>query len=147
MASVSSTPLPESGFSWRRVWSLFDAHRPTVLLVLGLVLATSILGVINPLLIKIVFDDALFPGDSAGPNVTLLVVLCVVMIVIAVAGGALGVYQTFVTNRLGQSVLRDLRDRVYRHLQSLSLSRSMRAREPATYSRGSRTTSVASKPR
>ena len=30
--------------------------------------------------------------------------------------------QTNLTNRLGQDVLRDLRDRLYRHLQELSLS-------------------------
>ncbi|MGI9659679.1 MAG: ABC transporter ATP-binding protein, partial [Gaiellaceae bacterium] len=122
MEASTATPGPQTGFSWRRVWALFDAHRRAVWVVLTLVLGTSILGVVNPLLIQVVFDDGLFPADRSGPNVTLLVVLCAVMIVIAIAGGALGVYQTFVTNRLGQSVLRDLRDRVYRHLQSLSLS-------------------------
>ncbi len=122
MSATDAPAEPRNGFSWRRVWALFDAHRNKVGLVLGLVLATSILGVANPLLIKVVFDDGLFPTDQSGPDVTLLVVLCAVMIVIAIAGGALGVYQTFVTNGLGQSVLRDLRDRVYRHLQSLSLS-------------------------
>ncbi|MEM8708481.1 MAG: ABC transporter ATP-binding protein, partial [Actinomycetota bacterium] len=34
----------------------------------------------------------------------------------------LGVVQTIVTNRLGQDVLRDLRNRLYSHLQELSLS-------------------------
>lgn len=120
VSSSNSAPA-QAGFSWQRVWKLFDRHRPAVAIVMALVLATSILGVVNPLLIQVVFDDALFPSDG-GVDVSLLVVLSVVMIVIAIAGGALGVYQTLVTNLLGQHVLRDLRARVYRHLQVPVLS-------------------------
>jgi ATP-binding cassette subfamily B protein len=89
--------------------------------VVVLVLATAVIGVVNPLLIQVTFDEGLFP-DSAGPNVDLVVVLCAVMFGITLLGAALGVAQTIVTNRLGQDVLRDLRDRLYRHLQGLSLS-------------------------
>jgi len=44
MEASSATSEREPGFSWRRVRALFDAHRRAVWLVLGLVLATSILG-------------------------------------------------------------------------------------------------------
>ena len=44
------------------------------------------------------------------------------MLVITLGSTILGVVQTIVTNRLGQDVLRELRDRLYRHLQELSLS-------------------------
>ncbi|MPZ53520.1 MAG: ABC transporter ATP-binding protein, partial [Acidimicrobiia bacterium] len=107
-------------FSWGRVWELFGAHRGTVLLVLGLVVATSILGVVNPLLIQRMFDDALFP--EGGPDIRLLVILTTVMVVVTGLTAGLGVIQTKATNDLGQGVLRELRDRVYSHLQSLSLS-------------------------
>lgn len=110
-----------SEFSWKRVGGLFAVHRGRVALVLGLVLTTSLLGVVNPLLIRVVFDDALFP-DTGGPDIGLLWVLTVVMVVITIASTGLGVWQTWVTNVLGQHVLRDLRDRVYAHLHSLSLS-------------------------
>lgn len=109
-----------SGFSWRRVLRLFSGHRPRVALVLALVLSTSILSVVNPLLIQVVFDDALFPGG--GPDLGLLWTLTGVMAGITVATTALGVWQTWTTNALGQDVLRDLRDDVYSHLHSLSLS-------------------------
>lgn len=110
-----------AGFSWRRVAGLFSAHRGRVTLVVVLVLITAVIGVVNPLLIQVVFDDGLFP-DEGGPNVPLLVALASLMLGLTLAGGGLGVWQTRITNRLGQDVLRDLRDRVYRHLQSLSLS-------------------------
>ncbi|MCH9018667.1 MAG: ABC transporter ATP-binding protein [Chloroflexi bacterium] len=51
----------------------------------------------------------------------LLWVLAAIMTSIAIANGLMGVLQTYVTNKVGQSVMRDLRDRLYRHLQTLSL--------------------------
>ena len=109
-------------FSWRRVAALFRPHRKTVLLTLALILVTSVLGVVNPLLIQQVFDRALFPAGEPTPNVGLLTTLTLTMIIIALTTGALGVWQTAITNRLGQRVLGDLRDRLYGHLQQLSLS-------------------------
>jgi len=40
---------------------------------------------------------------------------------IAIANGIMGVIQTYMTNHVGQSVMRDLRDSVYAHLQGMSL--------------------------
>lgn len=105
---------------WRRVLELFAPYRTRVAVVVGLVLVTSALGVVNPLLIQRVFDDALFPPSGA-PDLGLLTTITVIMMSLALLAGALGVWQTVITNRLGQDVLRNLRDRVYAHLQSLSL--------------------------
>ena len=52
----------------------------------------------------------------------MLITLSVVMLAITLVGTGLGVWQTVAANRLGQDVLRQLRNRVYQHLQSLSLS-------------------------
>ena len=90
--------------------------------VVALVLATAILGVINPLLIQRVFDEGLFPEGGSGPDLQVVVTLSVAMLVITLASGLAGVWQTITTNRLGQSVLRDLRNDLYGHLQGLSLS-------------------------
>ena len=86
-----------------------------------LILVTAGVGVVNPLLIRVVFDSALFP-NSGGPNLNLLWVLAGVMAGITVVGGVLGIWQTYLTNQVGQNVMRDLRDRLYRHLQRQPLS-------------------------
>ena len=112
--------------------------------VIVLVLVTAVLGIVNPLLIQRVFDDALFVPD--GPDLPLLWTLTVVMLGIAFVGGVLGVVQTVVTNRLGQDVLRDLRNRVFGHLQSL-VARFAARPGPATSSRVFRRTLVASRRR
>ncbi len=104
----------------RRVVPLFRPYRAQVAAVVGLIVVTSTIGIINPLLIQAVFNKALFvPG---GPNLQLLVILVAIMAVVPIVNGAIGILQTYETTRVGQLVMRDLRDRLYAHLQTLPLA-------------------------
>ncbi len=104
----------------RRVVPLFRPYRGQVAAVVGLIVVTSTIGIINPLLIQVVFNKALFvPG---GPNLHLLVILVAIMAVVPIVNGAIGILQTYETTRVGQLVMRDLRDRLYSHLQTLSIA-------------------------
>ena len=105
----------------RRIVATFRPYWVVVTLVGLLILITAGIGVVNPLLIRVVFDSALFP-TSSGPDLTLLWVLAGVMAGITVVGGLLGILQTYLTNQVGQKVMRDLRDQLYRHLQRQPLS-------------------------
>ena len=100
-----------------------DCFRPYSLQVIGvalLIIVTAGLGVVNPVLLRSVFDDALFPpGGSV--DIPLLWTLSAIMIVVTVVAGALGIVQVWATNLVGQSVMRDLRDQLYSHLQRQSL--------------------------
>jgi ATP-binding cassette subfamily B protein len=104
----------------RRILTSFKPYRPQIAILGLLILITSGLGVVNPLLIQVVFDSALFPS-SGDPNLNLLWLLAAVMAFTAVLTGALGVVQTYLTSRVGQQVMRDLRDALYRHLHRQSL--------------------------
>jgi ATP-binding cassette subfamily B protein len=99
---------------------LFRPYRGGTALILVSILVTSGLGIVNPLLIQVVFDDALFV--AGGPNLGLLYTLVGVMVAIPLVTGALGVGQTYLTNLLGNRVMQDLRDRLYAHLQSMPLA-------------------------
>jgi ATP-binding cassette subfamily B protein len=104
----------------RRVVPLFRPYKAQVTAVVGLIVVTSTIGIINPLLIQKVFNEALFvPG---GPNLQLLVILVAIMAVVPIVNGAIGILQTYETTRVGQLVMRDLRDRLYAHLQTLPLA-------------------------
>lgn len=105
----------------RRVAALFGPYKRDVGVVASLILVTAGLGVAGPLLIRTVFDKALFPADGTGVHRSLLIQLVAVMCAIPMMAGALGLYQTYLTNVVGQKVMRDLRDKLYRHLQSLPL--------------------------
>jgi len=111
---------PLSSPMLRRTIRLFRPYRFHVVSVAVLILVTASIGVINPLLIRTVFDSGLFPS-SGGPDLQLLWILAAVMTSIAIANGIMGVIQTYMTNHVGQSVMRDLRDSVYAHLQGMSL--------------------------
>jgi ATP-binding cassette, subfamily B, bacterial len=104
----------------RRVLGLFRPYRRWVALVTLAIVLSAGMGVANPLLLRVVFDRALF-CRSGCPDLHLLGVLVAAMCCIPVVTSAIGVGQTLLTNRIGQRVMQDLRDSLYAHLQSMSL--------------------------
>src|SRR5262249_46164595 len=66
----------------RRIVPLFRPYRAQVAAVVGLIVLTSTIGIINPLLIQAVFNKALFV--KGGPNVQLLVILVAIMAVVPI---------------------------------------------------------------
>src|SRR3954471_6489857 len=114
----------------KRVGGLFRAHRKRLGGLLGLIFFSAGLGMISPYLLRAVLDDAIPNRDTV-----LLTALVAGMIAIAVATGALGVAQTWLSNSVGQRVMHELRSAVYRHLQKLSLAFFTRTRTGEVQSR------------
>ncbi len=100
----------------RRIAGFFRPYRLAVLVVLSSIILTALIGVINPYLLKLLIDDAIPNKDFAQLN--LYVGL---MIVLPVMSGLIGVGQTYVNNVVGQSVMQDLRNALYSHLQQMPL--------------------------
>jgi ATP-binding cassette subfamily B protein len=103
-----------------RIARLFRAYRWQVAAVLVMILVTAGLGVAPSLLTKVVFDRALFPA-SGHRDLHLLYILVGVMVAIPLVSAAISVAQTYLTTVVGQRVMQDLRNRLYEHLQSMSL--------------------------
>ena len=112
------TPLPPERRqrTVRRIVAFFRPYRLQVAVVLVAILATSLLGLINPILLKLLIDDAIPNHDLARLN--LYVGL---MIVIPIVSGLIGVGQSYLNNVIGQNVMQDLRNALYAHLQRLPL--------------------------
>jgi ATP-binding cassette subfamily B protein len=122
-APVTGDPEPPAHLgrdTARRVVPLFRPYRAQVAAVVGLIVLTSSIGIVNPLLIQAVFNKALFV--RGGPKLDLLYILVGIMAAVPVVNGAIGILQTYQTTRVGQQVMQDLRDRLYSHLQTLSLA-------------------------
>ena len=100
----------------RRVIRSFRPYRRQTAVVGSIIVLTSALGVVNPILIKYVFQ-ALFPKT----NLRRLVELSSLMIVVPIIGGGLGVVQTYLANVIGQRVMQDFRNALYAHLQHMPL--------------------------
>jgi ATP-binding cassette subfamily B protein len=104
----------------RRIARLFGRYRGRVALLGGVILLGAGLGIVNPILTKVVFDRAIFP-PTGHPRVALLVVLVSVMLVATVLAGAAAIAQAYLASVLGQNVMHDLREELYTHLQRMSL--------------------------
>src|SRR5260370_31566167 len=117
---VTKAPARAGRSSAGRIVPLFRPYRLRVAAVIVLIVVTSTIGIINPLLIQAVFNKALFV--RGGPNLHLLYVLVGVMALVPVVNGAIGILQTYETTRVGQLVMRDLRNQLYAHLETLPLS-------------------------
>ncbi len=105
----------------RRIAATFGPYKARVALVAVLILVTAGLGLINPLLIKVVFEKVLLGTGSADERVSLLVVVSLAMILIPIFTGLLGLWQTYNNNIVGQRVMQDLRNSLYAHLQHMPI--------------------------
>lgn len=103
-----------------RIAALFRPYRAPLITVVVLVLVGAALSVIPPLLTQRTFDDGLFP--EGGPNLTALGWLVGAMIAVFVVSALLGVWQTWLTARIGNSVMGALRVQLFTHLQRMELS-------------------------
>jgi ATP-binding cassette subfamily B protein len=122
--------LAESPVALRRVVRLFRGHAAATLGVVLIIVVASLVALAQPFLLRAVIDDALPHG-----NTTLLGWLVLGMVAIAVAGGVLGVWQTWLATAVGQRVMHDLRTSVYAHLQTQSIAFFKRTRTGEIQSR------------
>jgi len=113
-----------------RILALFRPHRRRLTLVLAMIVFNSGLSMVSPFLLRAVLDRGIFHHDE-----TLLTELVAGMIAIAIATAAFNVWQTYLSNAIGQSVMHDLRAAVYRHLQRMSLAFFTRTRTGEVQSR------------
>lgn len=104
-----------------RIAELFRPHRGQIALTIVLVLLVAAIGVFPPLLTQRVFDDALFP-ESGGVDMPLLWMLVGTMVALWVGSSLLGIWQTFLTARVGNRVMGALRTRLFDHLQRMELA-------------------------
>ena len=100
----------------KRVAIAFSPYKIQIILVLFAIILTTVLGLVNPFMIQFIFDDAI--GKH---NEKLLIILVSIMIIMPVITGLIGVGQTYLNNVIGQQVMRDFRNRLHEHLQSMSL--------------------------
>lgn len=113
-----------------RILALFHDYRGRLALVLAMIVFSAGLGMVSPFLLRAVLDKGIFHHET-----TLLTELVIAMIAISAATAAFSVWQTYLSNSIGQRVMHDLRAAVYRHLQRMSLAFFTRTRTGEVQSR------------
>jgi ATP-binding cassette, subfamily B, bacterial len=100
----------------RRIAAFFAPYRARLGLIAVLILLTVSIGVVNPILLKLIIDNLTGPQDLG-----LLYLQAGLMIVLPIITSGLGVWQSYLSNVVGQRVMEDLRLALYRHLQWMPL--------------------------
>ncbi|WP_435819265.1 ABC transporter ATP-binding protein [Micromonospora tulbaghiae] len=116
--------------SLRRIGGLFTAHRGPLATVVAIIVASSIIAMATPFLLRAVIDRALPERD-----LTLLAWLVAGMVAVAAVTAVLGVAQTWISTRVGQEVMHRLRADVFAHLQRQSIGFFVRTRTGEVQSR------------
>ena len=113
---VPPVPRERRGHTIRRIVAFFRPYRGQVAVVLVAILFTSLIGLVNPILLKLLIDIAIPERDWG-----LLNLFVGLMIVLPIISGLIGVGQSYLNNIIGQSVMHDLRTALYAHLQKMPL--------------------------
>src|SRR5262249_30627192 len=94
----------------------FRAYWRQVTVVLVAIIVIGVLGVVNPIMLKLSISVAF--GQR---RFDLLVIFVAVMIITPVVSSLIGIGQTYLNTVIGQRVMRDLRNALYAHLQHMPL--------------------------
>ncbi len=114
-----SSPDEKPKVTWallRRVMRYSQPYRWQILGMLVLILATTGLTLLTPLILKDLIDRTIPSG-----NIHRLVLLAIALLLIPAAGGIINVFQRLLNANVGEGVIYDLRVALYSHLQRMSL--------------------------
>ncbi len=100
----------------RRVWSYGRPYLPSLIGILATILIISGLGVVPPILIRQLLDEAI-PNKDLGQ----LTMLGLGMVLVPLISALVGVAQRWWSSRVGEAIIFDLRRQLFAHLQRMSL--------------------------
>jgi len=113
-----------------RILALFKPYRFRLAAVLVLIVVSAGIAILQPFLLRQALDVGILKHDE-----TVLTVTVLAMIAISIFTNATSVWQTYMSNVVGQRVMHDLRAAVYQHLQKMSLAFFTRTRTGEVQSR------------
>ena len=116
--------------SLRRIGRLFRPYRWQLAIVTAIIAASSLVALASPFLLRAVIDTAL-----PERNLRLLAWLVAGMVAVAAVTSAFGVIQTWISTKVGQHVMHELRTSVFTHLQRQSIAFFTRTRTGEVQSR------------
>jgi len=105
----------------KRIFGLFAGHKKTLGIIVLLVFVSAVLSIFPPLLIQDAFNKGLFP-PSGKPDFGVLIGFVGIMVSIWLFNGGLGVWQTYLTSKVGNKVMGELRVKLFDHLQKMELA-------------------------
>jgi ATP-binding cassette, subfamily B, bacterial len=110
-------PQVRKPIEWRRIGRLFVPYIKQEALVLTCIAATSLMGLVPPILTMKIIDVAIPQKDFR-----LLCILVGSMVAVALVSGMVGVVQGFLNSLVGEGIMRDIRTNLVSHLHRMPIS-------------------------
>jgi ATP-binding cassette, subfamily B, bacterial len=114
----------------RRVVGFAKPHRRLIGVFLVLTVIDAAMVIVVPLLVKRLVDDGILAGDGG-----LVTVIALAIAGVALVNAVLAVGQGYLSSRIGESLIYDLRTTVFAHVQRMSLAFFTRTQTGALVSR------------
>ncbi len=115
----------------RRVWAFARPYRLQLAALLTGILVASLLAILPPLVFREIIDKHAIPRrDLGGINR-----LAFLALMLAITDAAMGVFQRWLSARIGESLIFDLRSSLYDHVQRMPLAFFTRTQTGALISR------------
>src|SRR5664279_1260675 len=114
----------------RRIARFARPYRRMLLVFLGLIIIDALLGAANPLLYRAIIDDGILPRNSG-----FIVQVGVLLVVLAIADAGLSLWQRWISARVGEGLIFDMRTKVFTHFQEMPISFFTRTQTGALVSR------------
>ena len=114
----------------RRILHFAAPYRRLLVVFLGLVVLSAVVGALNPLLYRAIINEGII-----GEQADLVVALALVVAGLAILDAALSLGERYASARVGEGLVYDLRTRVFSHVQSMPVAFFTRAQTGSLVSR------------
>ena len=126
--SVTKEKLPPG--TLRRIMRFAAPYRRMLGVFLGVIVVDALIGVWNPLIYREIIDGGIVRHDSR-----LIVELGLLLAGLAVADALLSLVQRYISSRVGEGLIYDMREKVFGHVQEMPLAFFSRTQTGALISR------------
>jgi len=116
MGSGKEAPKGIDRETVKRVWGFSKPYRRMVIGLVILIVLGSVIAIIPTFAFRDIIDNAIINGDRGRLNwLGLIVVLA------AISAAVVSMIERFLSSRIGEGIIYDLRDRLFRHVQDMPL--------------------------
>ena len=105
-------------------------YAPLLALFLIVVIVDAAIGVVNPLIYRLIINDGMLKGDTA-----LIVRLAIIVGLLGIFDGVLGIAQSWLASSIGSGIVLSLRAQLFGHIQQMPLAFFTRTQTGALVSR------------
>ena len=120
MSSGAEGPKGIDRKTVKRVWAFSLPYRPMVVGFVILIILGTVIGLVPTLAFRDIIDNAIPIGQDTG-DTTRLTWLGLIVVLAALASAGISMVERWLSSRIGEGIIYDLRDKLFRHVQAMPL--------------------------